>query len=264
MIRLGSTKELITRPLHFAIQTSLIDHPFKLIEQSLEQNCQDLLEGKLDVAAISAIDYARHSSELTIVKDFAVFTSGAGKYALLFFRENLQSIEQVAFLSPQSQYQLLANLVLEEFYEMELDWAPLKEMKSLDSVLSMFPACLLEGDEALENYPKFDSQLDILEEWHDKTELNYVHQLIALNREAEDTGFLESLHLAREIGMRNLMQIAKEYAVGKGNSWDFYFDILNENFQFFPTEETWDSLRQYFEYLFYYGQIDFIPDLHFS
>jgi predicted solute-binding protein len=183
---------------------------------------------------------------------------------LLFFRENLPSIERAAFLPPKSQYQLLANLVLEEFYEMELDWTPLKEMNSLDSVLSMFPACLLEGDKALENYFKVDSKLDILEEWHVNTELNYVHQLIAINREADNTGFLESLHLAREIGMRNLMNIAKKYADDKGGSWDFYFDLLNENFQFFPTEETWDSLRQYFEYLFYYRLIDFIPDIHFS
>jgi len=264
MIRLGSTRELITRPLHFAIQNSQIGHPFKLINQSLEQNCQDLLAKKLDVAAISAIDYARHSNELTVVKDFAVFTTDTSNYALLFFRENLQSIERVAFLPPKSQYQLLANLVLEEFYEMEFDWTPLKEMKSVDGVLSMFPACLLEGDEALENYPKLDSKLDILEEWHDKTELNYVHQLIAINRETDDISFLESLFLSREIGMRNLMNIAKKNAADKGGSWDFYFDILNENFQFFPSEETWDSLRQYFEYLFYYGLIDFIPDIRFS
>lgn len=264
MIRLGTTNELITRPLHFAIQNSQIDHPFKFIEQSLEQNCQDLLEGALDVATISAVDYARHSNELSIVKDFAVFTTDAGKYSLLFFRENLQSIERVAFLPPKSQYQLLANMVLEEFYEMELDWTPLKEIKSVDSVLSMFPAGLLEGDRALENYLKIGSKLDILEEWHVNTELNYVHQLIAINRQVDDTGFLETLHLAREIGMRNLMNIAKEYATDKGGSRDFYFDLLNDNFQFFPSEETWDSLRQYFEYLFYYGRIDFIPDLHFS
>jgi hypothetical protein len=71
------------------------------------------------------------------------------------------------------------------------------------------------------------------------------------------------LSLSRETGMRNLMNIAGEFARDKENSWDFYFDLLNETFQYFPSEETWDSLRQYFEYLFYYGIVDYIPEMHF-
>ena len=263
MIRFGTTPEVIGRPLCLGIENSLIPHHFKLTSQPLEQNCQDLLAGKLDAALVSAVDYARYSNRLKLLKDFAVYSAGPAKYALLFFQENLQSIEQVAFQPPASQYQVLAALILEEFFETEIDWQPLPAIETLDSILARFPACLLEAGAALENYLISASKLDILEEWTDKTELSYIHQLVAVNKDMTDMNIADALRQSREIGMSNLMQIAQTSARGSEHSWDFYFDLLNEDFQYFPTEETWDSLRQYLEYLFYYGIVDFMPDLNF-
>jgi predicted solute-binding protein len=263
MIHFGTTSELITRPIDFAIQKSSIEHRFAVTPQSLEQNCKDLLSRKLDIAVISPIDYARNSSELRMVRDCAVYTAGVSRYVLLFFQENLRSIDRVAFLPPESQYKLFTALVLEEFFESKLDWVALKKMTPVERILDLYPACLLEGETALENFPKLENKLDILEEWYDKTGLSYIHQVIAVNKAFDDSSTLDTLRLSREIGMRNLMNIASEFARNKQNSWDFYFDLLNETFQYFPSEETWDALRQFFEHLFYYGIVDYIPEMHF-
>lgn len=263
MIRFGTTPEIIGKPLYFGIENSLFHHHFKLIARPLVQNCQDLLAGKLDAALVSAVDYARHGSQLKLLQDFAVYSAGPAKYALLFFREHLQNIDQIAFRELASQYQILANLVLEEFFELEIDWQPLPAIKSLEDILMRFPACLLEAEAALENYRQFRNKLDILEEWTDKTGLDYIHQLVAVRKDMEDMEIADTLHRSREMGMGNLMQIARESAGGAENSREFYSDVLKEDFRYFPAEDTWDSLRQYFEYLFYYGVVDFMPDLHF-
>lgn len=263
MIRLGATPELISQPLLFAILQSQIEHPFQTVFQSPEENCRHLLNHTLDLGFITAADYARHNQHLRLVKDFAVSSVGAVGCALLFFRESLHHFDSVACFVPASQYRLLAELVLNEFYEMEVDWQVLEPPASLEQALSLYPACLLEGDDAFDYFLKNERNLDLLEEWYDKTNLGYTHQLLAVHQDIEASDFVASLELARQIGMRNLMPIAKAYARGKENSWDFYFDLLNEKFQYFPTEETWDYLRQYFEYLFYYGIIEHIPELHF-
>lgn len=263
MIRLGATPELISQPLLFAILRSQIEHPFQAVTQSPEQNCRALLNRTLDLALITAADYARHNQHLRLVKDFAVSSAGAARCALLFFRESLHHFDSIACFAPDSQYRLLTDLVLNEFYEMETDWQALEPPTSLEQALNLYPACLLEGDAAFDCFLKNERNLDILEEWYDKTSLGYTHQLLAVHQDIEEYDFVDSLGLAREIGLRNLMSIAKAYAEGKENSWDFYFDLINERFQYFPNEETWDYLRQYFEYLFYYGVIDYIPELHF-
>ncbi len=264
MIRFGSTNQIISQPLDFGIINSQIDERFSPVRQSPQQNCQDLLQQKLDVAIISALDYVRNTSELLLLKDIAVFSQGMSKHALLFFQENLKTIERIVHYQQQSQYVILANIFLNEFFHLHVDWESLSEPESLEHLLEIYPACFLEGEQALNNSFKGENFLDLTQEWYDKTGLSFTHQLMAVRREEDHPpAILEKLQLSRELGMRNLMSIAKDYAADKENTWDVYFDLINEMFSYFPNEETWNSLNQYYEYLFYYGVIDFIPELKF-
>ncbi|RMI17497.1 MAG: hypothetical protein D6681_03295 [Calditrichaeota bacterium] len=263
MIRLGTTYHIISAPLHYALLNPGFVHPFQPVRQSLEDNCRDLLQGKLDVALISPLDFARHSSDLKLIGDIAVYTTERSRYALLFFRENLPSIHRVAVWRENTLYHLLARIVLNEFYEMGIEWEHLTTLKPVEEILETYEACLLEEEAAVSNYLKMDNYLDVVEEWHDKTGRHFVHQVMAVPRDGQTADFIESLLQAREVGMRHLARIAREHATTGEVSWDAYFDLLNEIFSFYPTEETWEHLREYFEYLFYYGIIDYMPSMTF-
>ncbi len=263
MIRFASTNELISQPLHYGLLQPGFQPDILLTLQDTSTNLRGLLEGQVDVAVVSALDYARNSIELKIVKDIAVCSAGVTRYALLFFQANLSRFEQVAAFYKDSQYQVLTDLLFKEFFEMELDWFFPPEKGSLDTELQVYQACLLEKDDALNNYFKSDNYLDIVEDWCDKTDLSFIHQVIACPRELNEINFVESLLRSRELGMRNLMNIAKNYSVDKEPGWDVYFDLLNEHFSFFPQQDTWEGLKQFYEFLFYHGVIDSIPELHF-
>lgn len=263
MIRFASTNEIISQPLHYGLVQPSFQPGIHLSLKNTVENLRGLLEGRFDVAVISALDYARNSIELKLLKEIAVWSSGLTRYALLFFQANLSHFDQVAAFYKDSQYQVLADLLFREFFEMEFDWNFPPEKETLDTVLQLYRACLLERDDALNNYFKSDNYLDIVEDWCDKTGLNFIHQVIACPRELNETDFVESLLLSRELGMRNLMTIARNYSVDKEPGWDVYFDLLNEHFSFFPQQDTWEGLKQFYEYLFYHGFIDSIPELHF-
>jgi len=263
MIHFASTNEIISQPLHYGMLQPGYQPGIHLTLQDTTQNLQHLLEGRVEVGVISALDYARNSIELKLIKEIAVWSGGVTRYALLFFQANLSRFQQVAAFQKDSQYQVLTDLLFKEYFEMELDWYYPPENGTLDTMLELYQACLLEKDEALNNYFKSDNYLDIVEDWCDKTDLNFIHQVVACPRELNETNFVESLLLSRELGMRNLMTIAKDYAVDKEPGWDVYFDLLNEHFSFFPQQDTWEGLKQYYEFLFYHGVIDSIPELHF-
>ena len=119
MVRFGITEDLIHQPLLYALQHSLIDHPFELISQSPAQNTADLCRGKLDAALIGPVDYARNSSELLLVPDVIVSSHGAARHGLLYFRENQQHISRVVCRDLDSQYRVLADMVMKEFFEID-------------------------------------------------------------------------------------------------------------------------------------------------
>lgn len=264
MVRLGIIEDLIHQPLLYALQHSLIDHPFELIPQSLAQNAADLCSGRLDAALVSAVDYARNSSELLLVPEVIVSSRGAARHGLLYFRENQQHIGRVACRDIDSQYRVLADMVMREFFEIEIEWVSLPAPLPLEKALAAYPAYLAEGPEALRAFPLADHYFDLLEAWRDNAELDYVHYLLAVAEEgAWETRMAEPLRLSRELGLRNIKKIARDFAGSAAGGWDAYDDLLNEVYRYTPDEALWGDLRDYFQYLFYYGEIEFLPEMRF-
>ena len=264
MVRFGITEDLIHQPLLYALQHSLIDHPFELISQSPAQNTADLCRGKLDAALIGPVDYARNSSELLLVPDVIVSSHGAARHGLLYFRENQQHISRVVCRDLDSQYRVLADMVMKEFFEIEIEWISLPGGFSLEKALGEFPACLAEGPEALRAFPLADNFFDLLEAWRDNAELDYVHYLLAVPEAGEwEARMVEPLRLSRELGLRNIKKIAQDFAGPAKTGWDAYYDLLNKVYHYAPDDALWTHLRDYFQYLFYYGEIEFLPEMRF-
>lgn len=265
MIRLGISDDLINQPILYGISNSLIDHPFTLKTQSLSENCQGLLNKELDIAFISPLDYARNSSLLNLVRDYAVLSEGAAKYLLLFFRENLKDIRDVTYLA-ESQYYYLAQIVLSEFFEIEAEWHQHRskgKQADVEQLLKDAPVCILDGPEAMRTGYLAENYLDLLDIWDSNTEVCYFHQLLVVREDNHDDVGLEALSLSRELGMRNLKKIAENYATAHDQQWDYFYDLLNDVYKFYPTTEQWKDIQELFNYLYFYGFIDFLPGMSY-
>jgi len=261
-IRFGISNNLIELPLLFAIQQNQINHTFQIIESSPGENYQNLLKGDLDIAFVTPLDYATASLGAQIVDNFAIYNTVDSRSVLLFFKENLRSITDVAFDGRENHYYLFAKIVLQELYEISPRWHVVSPDRKFEEILDKFGCVFLAGEEALEKFLFFDNKIDLVEQWCNP-ERQFIHEILVVREGFQDLSLLEPLFLSIELGHRNLLKIAQHYARNRKVSWDFYFDLLNHSFQYYPTDVTWGSLEEYFKFLFYYGNIEYIPEIKF-
>ena len=261
MIYVGVTNDFISLPLTTHL-TSLTKSVMTMKEQSLQRNYTDLLKKKLDAAFISPSDYAKDSSLLKLVKDIAIYNKGNGHYSIVFFQENLIEIEEVAYHGI-SQYNDLAFVLFNEFFEIDPAWKPIKNKASLEASLRTYQAVLQNGDEALENYDRVDNRIDIIDQWWDKTELPFIHQVFAVRRDVKETDWIDGIYESRDKGLKNLKYISETYSKCHNCSPEFYYNLLKDSFHYFPEEDIWEECKEYLNYLYYYGKLPFIPEFHF-
>ena len=133
----------------------------------------------------------------------------------------------------------------------------------LDHMLSKTDAAFISGNKAPVYAGINHNYLDLGEEWEDLTSLPFVYALWAgreftINREE-----LVIIKKSYELGKRNLMQIAKEYAEKKNNHWATYHDFLTRHRDYIFSENEMDGLMEFYNYAFYFGYIQYIPDLYY-
>lgn len=261
MIRFGLTNEIISLPITLNL-TIRKDPHFEFKEQSLQENYLDLLQGKLDAAFIAPSDYAKDSILLKLVPDIGIYSQGESRYSVLFFQKELVDISEIAYHS-ESHYDDLASVLLNEFFEMKPEWKLVKKRTSIENLLQAYQAILQNGEAALENYPKVETKIDVIDQWWDKTELSFVHQVIGVHRNFDETNWIERIHEAREAGLKNLEEISQSLATYHNHSSEFYLDLLKNAYHYRMDNTVWQQCGEYLKYLFYYGKIPFIPEFHF-
>ncbi len=263
MTKLGLTNDFILKPLTFYLENQQLPHSFQLEHHSPARNVQLLLNGHLDIAVISPLEYARHSSELKILPDFAVVSSRESRVALLFFKENLSTFQNVLYPVPENMYYHLTRIALLEFYEMDIQWTGREQLPAeVEVALQNYDAALYTGNEAIDAFVQFDTHLDMVEEWCDKSAVPFVHFLIVSRQEFKPDPFVDWFARSYESGKRNLLKIAESHAEGRINPAGYYLEILQEMYRYTLGEDDPPALKEMFNFLYYYGVIDFLPELH--
>ncbi len=263
MIKFGLTSDFILKPLTFYLETRQLKHPFELDVHTPEENVQKLLRGELDLAVISPLEYALHSSELKIFSPLGVVSNRESRVALLFFQENLPSFNTVMFPLPKDIYYHLTRIALMEFYEMEIEWKGVPQMPpEVQTALESCDAALYTRNTALDAYVQYDTRLDMVEEWCDKSAVPFVHLMIVSRQDAKITPALEWIEKSFELGRRNILAIAEHFARDRENPASYYFEILQEQYHYELQPEEHNGLKELFNYLYYYGVTDFLPELH--
>ncbi len=263
MIRLGLTNDLILKPITYYLESGHFQHPFQIEMHSPQENVQQLLRGELDVAVVSPLEFALHSSELKVFPQLGVMSDRESRFALLFFKENLPTFHKVVFPFPEDVYFHLTRISLMEFYEMEIKWEARSPMPpEVQDALREADAALYTRNMALDAYIQNDTRMDMVEEWCDKSAVPFVHLLIVARQDFKATSLMDWFLKSYDLGARNMLAIADNFARDRSNPGSYYFEILQEFYRYPLQPEDHQGLKELFNFLFYYGVIDYLPELH--
>jgi chorismate dehydratase len=130
-------------------------------------------------------------------------------------------------------------------------------------MLKWSDAALLIGDEALHEQELNKNSFDLGEEWYDLTGLPMVFSFWTGRQIATQIEDVKNIINSTNLGLKNLENIAKEYSKKTDFSWALYHDYLTQNVNYKFTEEEHAGLTEFYNYAFYYGLIEYIPDILF-
>ena len=132
-------------------------------------------QGTVDLAFISAIDFARLKGGWKVIPDICKSTKGPAKRIALFFNRDLNEIESIAIPGHTRTSEIVLKIILKELHQIETKFVKIPGSSPLSDSLKKCDAVLLTGDQAIyeaENNPFF---IDLGEEWYDLTGLPLVY-----------------------------------------------------------------------------------------
>jgi chorismate dehydratase len=170
------------------------------------QLCDLFLEAKLDAALLSSVDVLT-MPDASVVDGVSISCRGAVQSVLLAYTGELNELHSVQLDPSSHTSNFLAQIVLGEFYGLQLDYVHITERIAID-----LPAVMI-GDPAL-SYSKRTSQtnvrfLDLGSEWVRYTGLPFVFALWALGNDYPKISELAStLRNSKDQGMNAIARIA--------------------------------------------------------
>ena len=105
--------------------------------------------------------------------------------------------------------------------------------------------------------------MDLGEEWNDLTGLPFVFSLFAGREFILSREDIEPVIRSFNLGRKNLESICKEYAENDQIPWSVYHDFLTHEINYRFSELDHDGLNEFYNYAFFFGYIDQIPDIRF-
>lgn len=227
-IRIGAVSYLNTKPLVFGLaeaapQAELVfDYPSRLADS--------LAAGRLDVALIPSIEFFQDPT-YTIVSDACIACRGPVLSVKLFSRVPLEQIKSVA-LDEGSRTSIALTKVL---LRVRLGIEPRCEPFALDRSIgdSRADAVLMIGDRAMHTPPgKFVAVWDLGEEWVRWSGLPFVFAMWTARAGVDLQGVDAALEAARDLGERNLPQIAERESAALGLTVTECHRYLRDNLHF--------------------------------
>ncbi|MDE3056686.1 MAG: hypothetical protein KGJ59_01840 [Bacteroidota bacterium] len=220
------------------------------------ENASRLLEGECDAAFITAIDFAKNCSELSLYRP-AVLSKGASRAILLLTKPNSRTIRTVAFGAVNSGDVVLTKIILSEKYELDVAFQP--SGRTINDSLRTADAVLLSGNDAL-HVERGGSEINLVDEWNDMTELPFVHFLCAGQRKLYSKKISAMLHSIAETAAENLDPAVVHVAAAEKVDAEEARNYLS-GFTYVLDDEALAGVNEFFRYAFYLGILPDIPDI---
>ena len=251
---------------------------FEITTETPEECASLFLKKNAEIALISPFEYATNPSlaDIGILPYATISLTNNSKDSLLFFPKGVENISTVAYRKGYIYETYLAKILFNENYKSKLSFQAFDENENIEKAFKNFDSLLLSGDEALENYDEKTIGLLLAEEWFLLTGLPYVSYLLVCHREnmtLEDISFIkdnykdiysnEQEHNNENEKNNDENDLLNDVFGSDGYRESEFNDYEEEDYIFDFDDAQKSSLNEYFHYLFSYGLIEDIPDLHF-
>ncbi len=246
MIRLGRISYVNMAPLFFRLDADVEEVPGVPTELN-----RALLEGRVDLAPISSIEYGRHAERLRILPRLCVSSEGAVDSIQLVSRAPLESVTSVAVTPESATSAVLVRVLLPDAEQVALG--------------EPADATLLIGDAALQSmFEDPTPHHDLGRLWLERTGLPMVFAVFACPDPApEGIAALEhALVEAHGAARERPEELAREASARYGYPAGFlarYFEKLR--YRFGPRERA--GLLTFFELARDAGELERVPELRF-
>ena len=246
MIRLGRISYVNMAPVFFRLEAEVDE----VVGVPTDLN-RRLIDGEIDLAPISSIEYARNASRLRILPQLCVGSEGAVDSIQLVSRTPLEQVRTVA-VTPESA----TSVVLTRVLLPEAEHVPLGEEAD---------AKLLIGDAALQSaFNDPTPHYDLGRLWLERTGLPMVFAVWACPDPAPpglselEAALVASVRLARAEPERLAYEASERYGYPPG-FLARYFEKLR--YRFGPRERA--GLLTFLELARDVGELDEVPELRF-
>ncbi len=238
-MQIGAVSYLNSRPLIEGLEGLLpsanliLDYPSRLADA--------LADGTLDVALIPSVEYFRRPG-YEVISDACVAARGEVLSVKLYCRVHPGDIRTLALDEGSRTSAALTKVILAERYGV----IPQTEQLRLDSTTldSQADAVLLIGDRAMHSPAEsFVAVMDLGQFWYDWTGLPFVFAMWVARCEANTEGVEEALSHARDLGLANVAEIAREEAPRLGLSESVAYNYLTKNLHYYLTSAERSGLK---------------------
>lgn len=242
-MQIGAVSYLNSRPLIEGLEGLLpsanlvLDYPSRLADA--------LSNGQLDVALIPSIEYFRRPG-YEVISDACVAARGEVLSVKLYCRVHPGQIRTLALDEGSRTSAALTKVILAERYGVIPKTEPLRmESTTTDSGAD---AVLLIGDRAMHSPEEsFVEVMDLGQFWYDWTGLPFVFAMWVARREVNTEGVDEALSHARDLGIANVADIAREEAPRLGISETLAHTYLTRNLHYHLTSAERSGLKLFSE-----------------
>ncbi len=267
--RLGHIQFINCLPLYYGMVKNDVLLDVDLVRANPADLARELLEGKLDMAPIPAIEYARHADDLVLLPDIAISSNGEVQSILLVSKVPAEELTggTVALTNTSRTSQVLARVLIDKHWGATPGYVEMPP--DLPAMLRDTDAALLIGDEALRAYwdqPEGLFAYDLGTVWTAWTGLPMVYAVWAVRRSyaAEQPGAVQAVAEALSGSLaycRSHLDDISDYAARweqfPAEKFRSYFDALH--FRFATSYR--EGLARYLSEAAAIGQLDAVPTI---
>ncbi|MFB5763121.1 menaquinone biosynthesis protein [Paenibacillus medicaginis] len=258
--RVGKIKYTNAWPVFHSFNPELLQHSVELVSEVPALLNRRMLEGSLEVSAMSSFAYAQGSDHFMLLPDLSVSADGAVQSILLFSREPLEKAVNgtIALTNTSATSVNLLKILVEKYLKGNPEY--FTSEPNLTEMLQRADAGLLIGDHAIkaswENNGYYVTDLGRL--WKEWTGHSMTFAVWAVRREAALSNpeaiseIVRAFHSSKERSRSNLTPLIDQAVREIGGSehyWHGYFSNLCYDFGMRQQQ----GLELYFKYAYELG-----------